>query len=176
MSYNTYPEYCCICIDDLENKINHNNTKEENDESSDILNNKNIFDNSQIYKDNQLYFLNCCNNKIHKNCLLEWVIFKGILICPLCRKDPSCITVDDLLSFNGNINYNNLTKLVNELVSDNIEIKIISIDDTHSITESYVRYDMDRNSSIKFYTNLILYTTLILFFIFLISRYNNSHD
>jgi hypothetical protein len=167
--------YCCICIDVLEcDKLCGEVRTETHDE---VLSEKCIEIRDTIgapvnkSESDQLYFLNCCNNKIHKNCLLEWVICKGVIICPLCRNDPLCITVDDLLLFSGTINYNHLNYIVNKLVGNNLHIKIIPIEDDTEL-DSNLRYvDLDRNSTINFYLNLILYTLGFFFFFYFLIKF-----
>lgn len=167
---------CCICIDDIHdihdiNDINDIDNIEPNDLSQQTSN-------SEVYNslDLDIYFMSCCNNKIHKKCLLDWVIYKGSLICPLCRDNPSCITTDDLFSYKGNINYDNLNKLINELVGDDFEIKIIS-NNNHEyddIIEMERQYNLDRNDLNKFYINIVVYILVMLCLIYLVLQYNNN--
>jgi hypothetical protein len=147
--------YCCICIDIIETK----NCKVED----------NIEDSVEIKEVAPLYFLNCCNNKIHKSCLLEWVMCKGLISCPLCRSDPSCIKIDDLLTFTGYIDYNHLNFIVNKLVGNNFYVKIISNEEIALNTES--RNDVNRNSTFKFYSEHIFYIIFLLFLVLLFLKY-----
>lgn len=157
--------YCCICIDILETNYKDkvkDKDKEENGE-------ENGEENEEIKDIAPLYFLNCCNNKIHKNCLLEWVMCKGLISCPLCRNDPSCIKIDDLLTFSGYIDYDHLNFIVNKLSSNNFHIKIISSEEEDLNTE--FTSDMDQNSRHKFYSDPIVYVICLFFLIFFFIKY-----
>lgn len=74
----------------------------------------------------------CCKNKIHRNCLINWLIYKGTFNCPLCRSTNIRIPIQDLLTSQVS-NYgltqqeisNNLNKLIKEYnIPYNIVINI----------------------------------------------------
>jgi hypothetical protein len=44
------------------------------------------------------YLTECCKNKIHKECIIQWLIYKGISDCPLCRSNNTLVPINDLLS------------------------------------------------------------------------------
>lgn len=45
------------------------------------------------------YLTDCCENKIHKSCIVNWFIYKGIFECPLCRSTTTRVPIHDLLTF-----------------------------------------------------------------------------
>ncbi len=44
------------------------------------------------------YLTDCCKNKIHKSCLVNWFIYKGEFNCPLCRNTDTRLPINDLLN------------------------------------------------------------------------------
>jgi hypothetical protein len=89
--------------------------------------------------------VDCCNQRIHTDCLISWFIFKGKVSCPLCRDKCKCITVNDIIMHlnkikkNSNIyptalsfNYPKINSLINDLDLP----FIITIVDTNTDTES----------------------------------------
>jgi hypothetical protein len=44
------------------------------------------------------YLTECCKNKIHKQCIIQWLIYKGIFNCPLCRSKDIRVPINDLLT------------------------------------------------------------------------------
>jgi hypothetical protein len=47
-----------------------------------------------------LSITDCCDQKIHTDCLISWLICKGEFNCPLCRSENIRVSIDDLLQFN----------------------------------------------------------------------------
>lgn len=125
----TFAEYnfeCCICLEKFE--INNNNERDRNSYTNNT-NNTNILDtldtlntldtsntlntldtlNNQIQNDDEILLFDisklikttCCNQYIHKNCLLKWIISKkNNDHCPLCRKTiniPEYYSIEILL-------------------------------------------------------------------------------
>lgn len=155
--------YCCICTDIIETK----DCKVKDNLENNVENN--VEDSIETKEIAPLYFLNCCNNKIHKSCLLEWVMCKGLISCPLCRSDPSCIKIDDLLTFTGYIDYTHLNFIVNKLVGNNFYVKIISNEEIAINTEC--RNDINIESTFKFYSEPIFYMIFLLFLLLLFLKY-----
>lgn len=79
----------------------------------------------------------CCKNKIHTECLINWFIFKSEFICPLCRCN-TYIPINKLLEFKLSDEYEfdketyiqNLNILINSYKNSNYTI--IIYDDTVS--------------------------------------------
>lgn len=44
------------------------------------------------------YLTDCCKNKIHKSCLVNWFVYKGEFNCPLCRNTNTRVPINDLLN------------------------------------------------------------------------------
>jgi hypothetical protein len=44
------------------------------------------------------YLTDCCKNKIHKSCLVNWFVYKGEFNCPLCRNTDTRLPINDLLN------------------------------------------------------------------------------
>jgi hypothetical protein len=44
------------------------------------------------------YLTDCCKNKIHKSCLVNWFVYKGEFNCPLCRNIDTRLPIHDLLN------------------------------------------------------------------------------
>lgn len=44
------------------------------------------------------YLTDCCKNKIHKICIIQWLIYKGEFNCPLCRSTDIRVPINDLLN------------------------------------------------------------------------------
>ena len=44
------------------------------------------------------YLTDCCKNKIHKSCIVNWFIYKGVFECPLCRSTTTRVPMHDLLT------------------------------------------------------------------------------
>jgi len=71
------------------------------------------------------YSANCCDNKMHKSCLITWLIYKGSFCCPLCRSNNIKISRHDLC--NTSIVYHDLTETqiidnLNHLLQTTIDI------------------------------------------------------
>lgn len=81
-------DICCICLDDINN-----------------------YDNNTIN-------LDCCNQKLHKICFMDWILIKGVVSnCPMCRKNISnlneVITLNDIYDNISNFSPNNMKKIDN---------------------------------------------------------------
>lgn len=44
------------------------------------------------------FLTDCCKNKIHKSCIVNWIVYKGVFSCPLCRSETMRIPLNDLLT------------------------------------------------------------------------------
>ena len=44
------------------------------------------------------YLTDCCKNKIHKSCIVNWFVYKGEFNCPLCRNIDVRLPINDLLN------------------------------------------------------------------------------
>lgn len=44
------------------------------------------------------FLTDCCKNKIHKECIVNWIVYKGTFSCPLCRNETMRIPLNDLLT------------------------------------------------------------------------------
>ena len=44
------------------------------------------------------YLTDCCKNKIHKSCIVNWFVYKGEFNCPLCRNIDVRVPINDLLN------------------------------------------------------------------------------
>jgi hypothetical protein len=44
------------------------------------------------------YLTDCCRNKIHKACVINWFIYNGEFNCPLCRSTTTRVPLQDLLT------------------------------------------------------------------------------
>lgn len=44
------------------------------------------------------FLTDCCKNKIHKNCIINWIVYKGEFNCPLCRSNTIRVPINDLLT------------------------------------------------------------------------------
>lgn len=78
---------CCICLEQFEKSTQDINS---------LCDNEFLFDITKILK------TNCCNQIMHKSCLLEWLISKkNNENCPLCRDNihiPDYYYLDELIN------------------------------------------------------------------------------
>jgi|688.fasta_scaffold1041262_1 hypothetical protein len=44
------------------------------------------------------YLTDCCKNKIHKSCLVNWFVYKAEFNCPLCRNTDTRLPINYLLN------------------------------------------------------------------------------
>jgi hypothetical protein len=118
---------------------------------------------------------NCCKNKIHSNCLINWCIFKCEFNCPLCRSNEIYIPLIELLQFKSYdyILNKNIIKNLNTLINSYKDIPYIitinnSIDNQSNTSQistlplSLSLYRLPFTISIKFKQ---LFYLLLLFFI-----------
>jgi hypothetical protein len=120
--------------------------------------------------------LYCCNNKIHKKCLLDWIVFKNneILNCVFCRTPQDnfnkTISLGELIDFIENSRENiiktQFVKIINKLYKNTL---------LDEITNEHQNLAVENNSrNTKFYQELCLIVTriwifiLFIFFVFMI--------
>lgn len=44
------------------------------------------------------FLTDCCKNKMHTKCIINWLVYKGEFNCPLCRSDTMRVPLNDLLT------------------------------------------------------------------------------
>lgn len=131
---------------------------------------------------------NCCRNHIHKSCLTNWLLYKGIFTCPICRSEKIRVNLEDILHYKSNseldIDDTKLISNINALVNSyNLEYRItINLPNQTSYPyNSYIRYCCCCYPSIThfrlFYRSRILSYILFIPFIYFVCLilYNYLH-
>ena len=108
---------------------------------------------NEILNPQEIFFLKCCNNNIHKNCIKEWhnnINNKKNNLCPYCRKN--------------NIDLNNIE-------NNNIGIIIMDNYDNIHINNNNIQISRPRCCK-KFFFNFFFIILIIMLVIFLIIFYH----
>lgn len=112
------------------------------------------------------YITTCCQNKIHKYCLIEWFISKGQNICPLCKKLDINITINDLLTHpfkrTDVLHKKTFIENINKLIKQSNQ----SNDFIIKIEDSFQTMEIDREnvqSSNKYYCPSLVFICFVLF-------------
>lgn len=128
------------------------------------------------------YLTDCCKNKIHKSCLVNWVVYKGEFNCPLCRNTETRLPINDLLNtpiVEYGLTNQDISKNLNKLLMSynlfyNITIDIPQDDSFYCVPLNYYRIRIP----LRFRTYrqcgfllLILIVYLLLFFLMNIMYY-----
>ena len=72
------------------------------------------------------YVTCCCNTKIHKNCLIIWILYKKLFNCPNCRSYKCIIPIDDLINLKQKYINNKIFELnLNTNIDTNIDTDIV---------------------------------------------------
>jgi hypothetical protein len=143
--------YCCICFDELVNKVN---------------------DNLDNVNDKVSYYLDCCKNKIHKNCLITWVLTcmstNMQIFCPLCKNVKINISIKDLLEYNIE-DYSKLYNIEKEILLINLNKLINSYNTSYIINLDLPELIEDDRIIVSIFNVKTVYIFYILYFIFMVS-------
>lgn len=135
-------DICCICLDDINN-----------------------YDNNTIN-------LDCCNQRLHKICFMDWILIKGVVSnCPMCRKNicnlNEVITLNDIYDNISNFSPNNMKKIdnaniiINHYFCTNNQNSIsIGIDSTEQINDS-----SENTDTIQYYRKMQVIVLIVIVFI-----------
>lgn len=129
------------------------------------------------------YIMICCKNKIHKECMINWFIYKGIFNCPLCRNSNIRISTKELLNTsikNYGLNKDDLSSNLRNLIQINkldnhIVINITdnnnNINDIYTYNYNWLRYRILLN--IKQCIILLFVPIFYILLFFLINKHHN---
>jgi hypothetical protein len=133
------------------------------------------------------FLTDCCKNKIHKNCIINWIVYKGEFNCPLCRSDTIRVPINDLLttsileygltSQEISSNLNKLMKYYNTPYHITINIQDNTSNMFNCLSTSCFRYTVRRiGCRVPITIKIILYLILIpLFYIILFTLIQNFY-
>ena len=155
--------YCCIC---LNTDVNRQVTLPSNDLQ---------FNYPDFIK------MDCCNQQIHKNCFLDWIIhpiktnkkYDNKFHCIICKTKivnlQNTIPIGDFINFIENTKPISLTatmplllkKIISELYKDSVITNMFKSDDT--------KRDTKRDTDLKyfFYNVCFIFIFLIMIFVFI---------
>jgi hypothetical protein len=131
------------------------------------------------------FLTDCCKNKMHTKCIINWLVYKGEFNCPLCRSTTMRVPLNDLLTtpiLEYGLQSSEISNNMNNLLrSYNTQYHIIiDIPDTRNtcmycFPRSYLRYRI-RNLSCGLTLKHILYLLCIpLFYGILFTLMNNFY-
>jgi hypothetical protein len=122
------------------------------------------------------YLTDCCKNKIHKSCLVNWFVYKGEFNCPLCRNTDIRLLINDLLNtpivdygltqLEVSANLNKLLRSYNLSYNIIIDIPLQSRDNSYSCISLYCYRVRTLRFGLSY--RLIMYLLLISLFYFLV--------
>lgn len=120
----------------------------------------------------------CCKNSIHKTCLINWFIYRGQFICPLCRNENIRVNIDEILYCQGinqyKLSHDTLTNNFNKLVNSyNLPYQIIiDIPEEYSSTHSMRGLCISRYIRYRYRYRICSYLLLIPIFYLLLFIFN----
>lgn len=160
-------EVCCICFESIDN-----------------------IDNDNIDNIGNCCFTNCCNNKIHKYCLIQWFVSKEYFTCPLCNNNNIRVPLYDLLSYlhwysprdttNKKIVVDKLNKLIQK--SDYFDNLVIKVE--YNSNPNFQNMEIENQVITRYKPNylysciLAIFTFLLVFmtFNFILNNFSNSDN
>ena len=113
---------------------------------------------------------NCCNQIIHKGCLLEWFCTSGEINCPYCRTSinlESLINKRDFLNFTSgkNFDHDKIEKILNAEYNAEYNDNVVIINNGNNTTVN-INFESE-NRIVSIYSKCVytIFTCLILFLI-----------